>query len=271
MGSLPACLPSPPVRSRCTQFDAVFGPTTPQHTVFTDVGRLLQSAVDGHNVSIIAFGQTGSGKSYSMFGPELQAVGGSKGFDGAASGIAPRIAAELFRILRLQRTPQWTLGPDDVAPATGAGLTAGSGAGFGAGAGGESKDGLAAGSTGTSRASSSGVATLAPLHTSLGLDAAMLGSPRRSNFHAAYTTRVRVSMFDVRGPYVSDVLRSTETPAAPLALVPGEDGIMYVEGGTTVEVNSEAELITVITTGLRHRCVRGAGEVNACAWCSCSN
>ena len=41
------------------QFDAVFGPATPQHTVFTDVARLLQSAVDGYNVSIISYGQVG--------------------------------------------------------------------------------------------------------------------------------------------------------------------------------------------------------------------
>ena len=53
---------------RAFKFDALFGPTAPQHTVFTDVARLLQSAVDGHNVSIISFGATGSGKTYTMNG-----------------------------------------------------------------------------------------------------------------------------------------------------------------------------------------------------------
>lgn len=38
------------------QFDVVFGGASPQHSVFTDVGKLLQSAVDGYNVCIMCFG-----------------------------------------------------------------------------------------------------------------------------------------------------------------------------------------------------------------------
>ena len=109
---------------------------------------------------------------------------------------------------------------------------------------------------------------LSPLHTSLPPDFGLLNSPGRATFHSAYTTRVRISMFDIRGPYVSDVLRSTDTPAAPLALVPGGDGIMYVEGGTTVEVASEAEMVTVLTTGLRHRWVCISVWLCACL-CGC--
>ena len=251
---------------RAFKFDALFGPTAPQHTVFTDVARLLQSAVDGHNVSIISFGATGSGKTYTMFGPELQSVSGAKGLDGAASGIAPRVASELFRILRLQRTPQWTLGPEDSIAAAGV-VGAGGGGSATASAAGDSNGAGGAGA-GAGAGSGAGGSMLSPLHTSLPLDFGLLNSPGRATFHSAYTTRVRISMFDIRGPYVSDVLRSTDTPAAPLALVPGEDGIMYVEGGTTVEVASEAEMVTVLTTGLRHRWVCISVWLCACL-CGC--
>lgn len=51
-------------------FDRVFTPGTPNPTVFEECRDLIQSVVDGYNVSILSYGQTGSGKTYGMTGPE---------------------------------------------------------------------------------------------------------------------------------------------------------------------------------------------------------
>ena len=51
------------------QFDAVFGPGT-QDEIFEDCRHLVQSALDGYNVTIFAYGQTGAGKTFSMYGAE---------------------------------------------------------------------------------------------------------------------------------------------------------------------------------------------------------
>lgn len=51
-------------------FDRIFTPGTPNKAVFQECQDLIQSVVDGYNVSILSYGQTGSGKTYGMTGPE---------------------------------------------------------------------------------------------------------------------------------------------------------------------------------------------------------
>ncbi|KAK3065654.1 kinesin-like nuclear fusion protein, partial [Teratosphaeriaceae sp. CCFEE 6253] len=51
-------------------FDRVFAPTTANEVVFEGCRDLIQSVVDGYNVSILSYGQTGSGKTYGMSGPD---------------------------------------------------------------------------------------------------------------------------------------------------------------------------------------------------------
>ncbi|CAH1413938.1 unnamed protein product [Lactuca virosa] len=50
------------------EFDRVYGPHVGQAEFFTDVQPFVQSALDGHNVSIFAYGQTCSGKTHTMEG-----------------------------------------------------------------------------------------------------------------------------------------------------------------------------------------------------------
>lgn len=51
-------------------FDRAFGPSTANKQIFEDCRDLIQSVVDGFNVSILSYGQTGSGKTFGMSGPE---------------------------------------------------------------------------------------------------------------------------------------------------------------------------------------------------------
>jgi len=52
-----------------TNFDKVWHPGS-QEDVFEHVKDLVQSAVDGLNVTVFAYGQTGAGKTFTMYGPQ---------------------------------------------------------------------------------------------------------------------------------------------------------------------------------------------------------
>merc|ERR1719446_686425 len=67
-------------------FDAVFMPGS-QEEVFEDCRDLVQSAVDGYNVTIFAYGQTGAGKTFTM-------EGGSDN-----PGVSRRTIDEIFKVV----------------------------------------------------------------------------------------------------------------------------------------------------------------------------
>jgi len=67
-------------------FDAVFTPGT-QEELFEDCRDLIRSAFDGYNVALLAYGQTGAGKTFTMHGAP------------GAEGTAPRAVEEIFRVV----------------------------------------------------------------------------------------------------------------------------------------------------------------------------
>ncbi|XP_010857065.1 PREDICTED: kinesin-like protein KIF25 [Bison bison bison] len=80
-------------------FERVYGPAESQRAVFEDVCPLLTSFLDGYNVCIMAYGQTGSGKSFTMLGPHCQEEPALPSEPRGDTGIIPRAAAELFRLI----------------------------------------------------------------------------------------------------------------------------------------------------------------------------
>ncbi|KAF3649997.1 Kinesin-4 [Capsicum annuum] len=69
------------------KFDAVFSPQADQAEVFEDAAPLATSVLDGYSVCIFAYGQTGTGKTFTMEGTE------------ESRGVNYRTLEELFRII----------------------------------------------------------------------------------------------------------------------------------------------------------------------------
>ncbi|KAG1348189.1 kinesin-like protein KIN-14R [Cocos nucifera] len=70
------------------KFDSVFSPEEDQEKVFVKTSPLATSVLDGYNVCIFAYGQTGTGKTFTMEGTE------------EARGVNYRTLEQLFRIIR---------------------------------------------------------------------------------------------------------------------------------------------------------------------------
>ncbi|XP_010546628.1 PREDICTED: kinesin-like protein KIFC3 isoform X2 [Tarenaya hassleriana] len=77
-------------------FDKVFPQSASQEDVFTDVKPIVRSALDGHNVCVLAYGQTGTGKTFTMDGTIEQ------------PGVVPRALKELFNQASMGHTHSMT-------------------------------------------------------------------------------------------------------------------------------------------------------------------
>lgn len=69
------------------KFDAIFAPGS-QEQIFEECQDLAQSAVDGHNVTVLCYGQTGAGKTHTMYGRPSE------------PGIAVRMTRQLFELIQ---------------------------------------------------------------------------------------------------------------------------------------------------------------------------
>ncbi|XP_029778927.1 kinesin-like protein KIFC2 isoform X2 [Suricata suricatta] len=72
-------------RQRCFRLDWVFSPEASQEEVFRELQPAVLSCLQGYSVCIFTYGQTGTGKTYSMEGPPED------------PGIAPRALQSLFQ------------------------------------------------------------------------------------------------------------------------------------------------------------------------------
>ncbi|KAF4716518.1 hypothetical protein FOZ62_005355 [Perkinsus olseni] len=80
-------------------FDGVFGPTSTQEEVFSAVGSQVASAcLEGYNGSIYVYGQTGTGKTFTMLGPPR-----GRGNDQGLRGLTSRIIESIFHELKTKQ------------------------------------------------------------------------------------------------------------------------------------------------------------------------
>jgi kinesin family protein 11 len=86
-----------PTQTREFHFDQVFSSDAPQANVYNAVVRpLIPQVLAGYNCAVFAYGQTGTGKTYTMEG-----LRSSNGWEADAhSGIIPRAISQLFDSLR---------------------------------------------------------------------------------------------------------------------------------------------------------------------------
>jgi kinesin family member C1 len=66
-------------------FNRTFDPKANQQAIFDEISGLVQSALDGFNVCVFAYGQTGAGKTYTMEGPNALDM------DDWTKGVIPRV------------------------------------------------------------------------------------------------------------------------------------------------------------------------------------
>jgi kinesin family protein 5 len=69
--------------------DRVYQPGSSQAAVFDFVGKsIIEDVIGGYNGTVLAYGQTGTGKTYTMMGDDF--------YNGELKGITPRAASQIF-------------------------------------------------------------------------------------------------------------------------------------------------------------------------------
>ncbi|KAL9597025.1 MAG: hypothetical protein Q9219_005400 [cf. Caloplaca sp. 3 TL-2023] len=82
-------------------FDKVFSPAADQAMIFEDVVTpLLDEMLQGYNCTIFAYGQTGTGKTYTMSGDMSESLG----LLSDAAGVIPRVLQALFSRIEADET-----------------------------------------------------------------------------------------------------------------------------------------------------------------------
>ncbi|KAJ4903718.1 putative 125 kDa kinesin-related protein [Raphanus sativus] len=88
---------------RVFTFDKVFGPSSKQKDLYDQaVVPIVNEVLEGFNCTIFAYGQTGTGKTYTMEGECRRSKGGPSGGLPAGAGVIPRAVKQIFDTLEGQ-------------------------------------------------------------------------------------------------------------------------------------------------------------------------
>ncbi|PKA65766.1 125 kDa kinesin-related protein [Apostasia shenzhenica] len=90
---------------RVFTFDKVFGPSAKQKDLYEQaIVPIVNEVLEGFNCTIFAYGQTGTGKTYTMEGESRKAKNGQKGQLPSDAGVIPRAVKQIFDTLECQNT-----------------------------------------------------------------------------------------------------------------------------------------------------------------------
>uniref|UniRef100_A0A453RRZ1 Kinesin-like protein n=1 Tax=Aegilops tauschii subsp. strangulata TaxID=200361 RepID=A0A453RRZ1_AEGTS len=90
---------------RVFTFDKVFGPTARQRDLYDQaIIPIVNEVLEGFNCTIFAYGQTGTGKTYTMEGECRRAKSGPEGQLPSDAGVIPRAVKQIFDTLERQNT-----------------------------------------------------------------------------------------------------------------------------------------------------------------------
>ena len=82
-------------------FDKVFSTKTEQQEIFDFIGKpIIEDVLTGYNGTVIAYGQTGAGKSYTMMGLDI--------YNDANKGLIPRAINLIFEYVEKAETEEFT-------------------------------------------------------------------------------------------------------------------------------------------------------------------
>mmetsp|Transcript_3524 Transcript_3524/g.6813 ORF Transcript_3524/g.6813 Transcript_3524/m.6813 type:complete len:636 (+) Transcript_3524:1-1908(+) len=95
---------APTIGLRSFRFNGVVPIAASQQEVYERVGRrLIIDVLNGLNATLFVYGQTGAGKTYTMYGPDDDAAAGN---NYATSGLVPRLCNEVIGRLREREAKQ---------------------------------------------------------------------------------------------------------------------------------------------------------------------
>ncbi|OWM82359.1 hypothetical protein CDL15_Pgr001933 [Punica granatum] len=83
-------------KQRTYSFDGVFGPTDQQKELFQTISPIIEEVLEGYSCTIFAYGQTGTGKTYTMEGQKM----GKSWELPSDAGIIPRAVQQIFHVLK---------------------------------------------------------------------------------------------------------------------------------------------------------------------------
>jgi Kinesin motor domain len=94
------------VENHSFRFKRVFSSETTQDQVFMNVGvPLIEPILDGYNCGLLAYGQTGGGKTFTLLGHGFDQPDRIGNSDPEKRGIAPRLLQSLFHQMQSNMTP----------------------------------------------------------------------------------------------------------------------------------------------------------------------
>ncbi|KAI9481678.1 MAG: hypothetical protein EXX96DRAFT_608332 [Benjaminiella poitrasii] len=207
-------------------FDHVFGTESTQNEIFTNLGeRLIRKFIEGYNITILAYGQTSSGKTYTMG----SAFHGHQ-MNSESEGIIPRSMALLFDLLHNNTND--TLRP--ISPSTS--------------------------SVSSSTTTSSNNSKLFAMRPSKTINSVNV----RSTQPAQKTTRftVKVSFIEIYNEELHDLLNSAppdELP--PITIREDTKGRIYWTGVKEVLVHNTDDVMHYLEQGTQNRAT-GATDMN---------